>query len=102
MKAIIIWYQEGNLMLNLAERWGERVWKLYQKDSEKFIKKGFDSNISSRRIKDDLLEYSSSKHRLGFSAGNYDNYNYTDAKLSVRYDKEDEEEKEEKRKFGLE
>ncbi|MEK7203416.1 MAG: hypothetical protein AAB653_03805 [Patescibacteria group bacterium] len=31
LKAIIIWYQQGNTMLNLVKRWGKGLWEIYQK-----------------------------------------------------------------------
>jgi len=35
---MIIWYEKGNTMLNLAERWGKKIWKFYQENPEELEK----------------------------------------------------------------
>jgi len=63
-------------MLNLAKRWGKEIWKFYQKDPEGFVKKGFDPDISSGKIKADLLQWGVFESRLGFKKGRVGDYGH--------------------------
>ena len=98
LRAMIIWYEKGNTMLNLAERWGKKIQKFYQKNIEEFIEKYWDKNITANKIKDGLLNFDS-KYRIGFKTEGVENYGYLDAKFRIVYDEEDKERNSSKKKI---
>ena len=66
LKAIVCWYENGNVTANLKKRWGEKRWQFYQEDPENFLKKGVDPDISVGGIKNNLSLSGAAEYRLGF------------------------------------
>jgi hypothetical protein len=78
-------------MLNLAKRWGDKIWEFYQKNPKEFIEKYFDKDMHVEKVKADLLEYGSFEKRFGFKTKKIGDYDYMDAKLRIIYDMEDKQ-----------
>ncbi|MFH1233076.1 MAG: hypothetical protein V1649_00265 [Patescibacteria group bacterium] len=97
LKAIIIWYEKGNQMLNLAKRWGEKIWEIYQTEPERFFKQGHDDCLNAGRVENDLLDFGISEARFGFKIGGMGYYENPDAKLKIIFDKKDDKEENNKK-----
>ncbi|MBU2578677.1 hypothetical protein KKA09_00980 [Patescibacteria group bacterium] len=86
-------------MLNLAQRWRIGLWKLYQKDPEKFLRDYFDPDASIGSVKSDLLNYQSFERRFGFKTEEVGGYGNPEAKLRLKFDPKSQELNQQKRKI---
>ena len=89
LKATLCWYENGNTIMNLEKRWGEKRWHLYQENPKKFFRECNDPDISAGGIKSDLSYSGAAEYRFGFKKGGVGSFGNAEAKFYVIFNREE-------------